>query len=137
MNRQYLMIDGTATVDTLRKNDQDPQVRQLQKRLVQLGYPVTVNGDFDAQRVRGMRETGGNYSGPFVVRYFVPAGLGAGDSWCAAVVSWCFIAASGGDSEDMPFPLPLAPFQPHVPPSDSDRSMAPYVGATLTVPLPW
>jgi hypothetical protein len=32
---------------------------------------------------------------------------------------------------------PLAPFQPQLPPSDSDRSMAPYAGVTLTVPLPW
>jgi hypothetical protein len=33
--------------------------------------------------------------------------------------------------------MPLGEFQPQVPPSDSDRAMAPYVGATLTVPLPW
>jgi hypothetical protein len=162
-------------MSVLRKGDNGSQIKALQKRLVQLGYPVTVNGDFDAQTVRGVRafqsqnmdpngqplvvdgmvgpltqwslehpkphievpvavdytvlpahggsrtgraalaaaigelragarEIGGNNSGPFVARYFAPAGMGTGDSWCAAFVSWCFLAASGGDKADMPFP---------------------------------
>lgn len=53
------------------------------------------------------REIGGDNRGPFVRKYFKPAGLGEGDSWCAAFVSFCFYAASGEDAAAMPFPYTL------------------------------
>lgn len=50
------------------------------------------------------REIGGNNRGPFVRKYFAPAGMGEGDSWCAAFVSWCFLQAAGGNGAAMAFP---------------------------------
>lgn len=53
---------------------------------------------------QGAGEVGGDNRGPFVAKYFAPVGLGDGDSWCAAFVSWCFLQASGGNKGAMPFP---------------------------------
>jgi hypothetical protein len=52
----------------------------------------------------GAGEVGGNNSGPFVAKYFAPAGLGTGDSWCAAFLSWCFFTACNDNKASMPFP---------------------------------
>lgn len=40
--------DAPLTYDTLRVDDQGPAVTSMQKALKELGYNVTVNGDFDA-----------------------------------------------------------------------------------------
>lgn len=48
-------------------------------------------------------EQGGNNLGVFVKKYLQPAGLGEGNPWCAAFLSWCFLRASGGDKRAMPF----------------------------------
>lgn len=53
---------------------------------------------------RNAREIGGDNQGPFVQKYFSPAGLPAGQSWCAAFVSWCFREASENLGVPMPFP---------------------------------
>lgn len=52
----------------------------------------------------GAREIGGNNRGPFVEKYLAPAGLDEGNAWCASFVSWCYLQASGGDPDSMPFP---------------------------------
>ncbi|MCO4294462.1 CHAP domain-containing protein [Solitalea sp. MAHUQ-68] len=51
----------------------------------------------------GAGEVGGNNMGPWCRKYLQPAGLGEGNSWCAAFVSWCFLQAVGGDKSAMPF----------------------------------
>jgi len=51
----------------------------------------------------GAGEVGGNNRGPFVKKYLQPAGLGEGNAWCAAFLSWCFLQAVGGDKAAMPF----------------------------------
>jgi hypothetical protein len=51
----------------------------------------------------GAGEVGGNNSGPWVKKYLSQAGLGEGESWCASFVSWCYLQASGGDKQAMPF----------------------------------
>lgn len=51
----------------------------------------------------GACEIGGNNCGPWVKKYLAPAGLPEGNSWCASFVSWCFLQASGGDKDAMPF----------------------------------
>ena len=40
---------------SLRKGDQGPDVTQLQQLLVQRGYPVAVNGDFDSGTYQAVR----------------------------------------------------------------------------------
>jgi len=52
----------------------------------------------------GAGEVGGNNSGPWVQKYLAPAGLDEGNSWCASFVSWCYMQASGGKQDAMPFP---------------------------------
>lgn len=52
----------------------------------------------------GAGEVGGNNCGPWVKKYLSPAGLDEGNSWCASFVSWCYLQASGGSKEAMPFP---------------------------------
>jgi hypothetical protein len=49
------MTDGAMTMDTLRKNDQGPQVRQLQKLLAQRGYAIDANGTFDTKTWQAVR----------------------------------------------------------------------------------
>jgi hypothetical protein len=51
----------------------------------------------------GAGEVGGNNRGPWVAKYLTPAGLPEGNSWCASFVSWCYLQASGGDKNAMPF----------------------------------
>ncbi|MFS8615385.1 MAG: CHAP domain-containing protein [Solitalea sp.] len=51
----------------------------------------------------GATEVGGNNRGPWVKKYLQPAGLGEGNPWCAAFVSWCFLQTVGEDKSDMPF----------------------------------
>jgi hypothetical protein len=51
----------------------------------------------------GAGEVGGNNSGPWVIKYLQPAGLGAGNSWCASFVSWCYLQAASGDKSGMAF----------------------------------
>ena len=51
----------------------------------------------------GAGEIGGNNMGPFVKKYLDPVGLQEGESWCAAFLSWCFLQASGGQINAMPF----------------------------------
>lgn len=51
----------------------------------------------------GAGEEGGNNKGPWVRKYLQPCGLGEGNSWCAAFISWCFLQAAGGNRKDMPF----------------------------------
>lgn len=51
----------------------------------------------------GAGEIGGNNRGKWVKKYLEPAGLKEGSSWCAAFVSWCFLAAHKGDRNMMPF----------------------------------
>ena len=51
----------------------------------------------------GAGEEGGNNKGPWVSKYLQPTGLGEGNSWCAAFISWCFLQAAGGDKKEMPF----------------------------------
>lgn len=51
----------------------------------------------------GAGEIGGNNSGPWVRKYLQPAGLAEGKPWCASFVSWCYLQASGGDKNAMPF----------------------------------
>jgi len=51
----------------------------------------------------GAGEVGGDNQGPFVAKYFAPAGLGTGDPWCAAFLSWCFLTACNGNKASMPF----------------------------------
>jgi len=51
----------------------------------------------------GAGEIGGNNSGPWVRKYLAPAGLGEGNPWCASFVSWCYLQASGGNKNSMPF----------------------------------
>jgi hypothetical protein len=48
-------------------------------------------------------EIGGNNCGPFVRKYLAPAGVTEGNSWCASLVSWCFLQAVGDNRKDMPF----------------------------------
>jgi hypothetical protein len=57
-----------------------------------------------AELAAGAGEVGGDNRGPFVRKYFAPAGMGTGEPWCAAFVSFCFLQASGGDLDAMPFP---------------------------------
>lgn len=52
----------------------------------------------------GAGEVGGNNKGPWVRKYLAPAGLSEGNSWCASFVSWCYMQASGGNTNAMPFP---------------------------------
>ncbi|HZY34746.1 MAG TPA: CHAP domain-containing protein [Rhodanobacter sp.] len=49
------MTDGATTMDTLHKNDQGPQVRQLQKLLAQRGYAVDASGTFDTKTWQAVR----------------------------------------------------------------------------------
>lgn len=51
----------------------------------------------------GAGEIGGNNKGKWVKKYLQPAGLGEGNAWCAAFLSWCFLQAAGGDKTKMPF----------------------------------
>lgn len=51
----------------------------------------------------GACEVGGNNRGPYVRKYLAPAGLGEGEAWCTAFVSWCFLQGGGGDEAAMPF----------------------------------
>ena len=51
----------------------------------------------------GAGEEGGNNMGKWVRKYLEPAGLGEGNPWCAAFLSWCFLQAAGGDKKQMPF----------------------------------
>lgn len=51
----------------------------------------------------GAGEVGGNNRGPWVKKYLQPAGLGEGNAWCAAFLSWCFLQAVGGNKAAMPF----------------------------------
>jgi hypothetical protein len=51
----------------------------------------------------GAGELGGNNKGKWVKKYLQPAGLGEGNAWCAAFLSWCFLQAAGGDKTKMPF----------------------------------
>jgi hypothetical protein len=51
----------------------------------------------------GAGEVGGDNRGPWVKKYLEPAGLPEGNSWCASFVSWCYLQASGGDEDAMPF----------------------------------
>ena len=51
----------------------------------------------------GASEIGGNNKGPWVKKYLLPTGLGEGNSWCAAFISWCFLQASGDVRNAMPF----------------------------------
>lgn len=51
----------------------------------------------------GACEVGGNNSGPWVCKYLAPAGLSAGNPWCASFVSWCFLQTCNGEKEKMPF----------------------------------
>ncbi len=51
----------------------------------------------------GACEIGGDNRGPWVKKYLTPAGLDEGNSWCASFVSWCYLAASGGNKSAMPF----------------------------------
>lgn len=51
----------------------------------------------------GAGEIGGNNRGRWVKKYLEPAGLGEGNAWCAAFLSWCFLQAAGGDKKKMPF----------------------------------
>jgi len=53
--------------------------------------------------VAGAGEEGGNNRGKWVMKYLAPAGLGEGEFWCAAFVSWCFLQACGGPKGAMPF----------------------------------
>jgi hypothetical protein len=51
----------------------------------------------------GAGEIGGNNRGIWVQKYLEPAGLPERNPWCASFVSWCFLQASGGDKDAMPF----------------------------------
>lgn len=51
----------------------------------------------------GACEIGGNNMGKFVAKYLEPAGLVPPQYWCASLVSWCFLQASGGNKSKMPF----------------------------------
>ncbi len=51
----------------------------------------------------GAGEIGGNNKGKWVKKYLQPVGLGEGNPWCAAFLSWCFLQAAGGDKKKMPF----------------------------------
>jgi hypothetical protein len=51
----------------------------------------------------GAGEIGGNNRGRWVRKYLAPAGLGEGNPWCAAFVSWCVLAACDDDPARMPF----------------------------------
>ncbi|POY37285.1 peptidoglycan-binding protein [Solitalea longa] len=51
----------------------------------------------------GAGEEGGNNKGPWCKKYLQPAGLGEGNSWCAAFLSWCFLQAANGNKAAMPF----------------------------------
>lgn len=53
---------------------------------------------------KGACEIGGNNLGKWVKKYLAPAGLDEGNSWCASFVSWCYLDASGGSVNKMPFP---------------------------------
>lgn len=49
------MSDRATTMETLRKNDQGPQVRQLQQLLAQRGYAVDASGTFDTKTWQAVR----------------------------------------------------------------------------------
>jgi hypothetical protein len=55
----------------------------------------------------GACEQGGNNCGPFVTRYLAGHGH-AGDSWCAAFVSYCFQEAAKENHSAMPFQYSLS-----------------------------
>jgi hypothetical protein len=160
----------------IKKGDKGPEVSELQRLLVERGYPIDIDGDFGQQTYRAVRafqsqnldqhgqplvidgkvgaltwwslihpktvietpsavdyatmppleaggsalgraaltcaidelkagagEEGGNNRGPWVKKYLTPAGLPEGNAWCASFVSWCYLQASGGDKNEMPF----------------------------------
>ena len=55
------------------------------------------------EMIGGAGEQGGNNRGPDVRRYLAPAFLTDPNNWCAAFACWCYMKASGGDPDDMPF----------------------------------
>src|SRR4029077_20131497 len=53
-----------------------------------------------AEMKKGAGEKGSDNAGPDVMRYLKPGDGHAGDSWCAAFVSYCF---DSGNSGAMPY----------------------------------